>query len=231
MSSPDLSQMSMLELFRQEAESQTHVLSIGLLELEQNPSSADQLEACMRAAHSLKGAARIIGLAAGVDVAHVMEDCFVLAQRGELTLHRKQIDALLQGVDLLTRIAHPPGNDETWGDHAGKPEITAFIARLTKAMAEPEDDGHPTDRIHAAEPAAAEVENSPANNGSALSDSREGGVRSVRVNARNLDRLLSLSGESLVESRRLKPFTASILRLKRTPVSYTHLTLPTTPYV
>jgi len=216
MSSPDLSQMSMLELFRQEAESQTHVLSIGLLELEQNPSSADQLEACMRAAHSLKGAARIIGLAAGVDVAHVMEDCFVLAQRGELTLHRKQIDALLQGVDLLTRIAHPPGNDETWGDHAGKPEITAFIARLTKAMAEPEDDGHPTDRIHAAEPAAAEVENSPANNGSALSDSREGGVRSVRVNARNLDRLLSLSGESLVESRRLKPFTASILRLKRT---------------
>lgn len=216
MSSPDLSQMSMLELFRQEAESQTHVLSIGLLELEQNPSSADQLEACMRAAHSLKGAARIIGLAAGVDVAHVMEDCFVLAQRGELTLHRKQIDALLQGVDLLTRIAHPPGNDETWGDHAGKPEITAFIARLTKAMAEPEDDGHPMDRIHAAEPAAAEVENLPANNGSALSDSREGGVRSVRVNARNLDRLLSLSGESLVESRRLKPFTASILRLKRT---------------
>jgi two-component system sensor histidine kinase and response regulator WspE len=216
MSSPDLSQMSMLELFRQEAESQTHVLSIGLLELEQNPSSADQLEACMRAAHSLKGAARIIGLAAGVDVAHVMEDCFVLAQRGELTLHRKQIDALLQGVDLLTRIAHPPGNDETWGDHAGKPEITAFIARLTKAMAEPEDDGHPTDRIHAAEPAAAEAENSPANNGGALSDSREGGVRSVRVNARNLDRLLSLSGESLVESRRLKPFTASILRLKRT---------------
>lgn len=216
MSSPDLSQMSMLELFRQEAESQTHVLSIGLLELEQNPSSADQLEACMRAAHSLKGAARIIGLAAGVDVAHVMEDCFVLAQRGELTLHRKQIDALLQGVDLLTRIAHPPGNDETWGDHAGKPEITAFIARLTKAMAEPEDDGQPTDRTHAAEPAAAEVENLPANNGSALSDSREGGVRSVRVNARNLDRLLSLSGESLVESRRLKPFTASILRLKRT---------------
>lgn len=216
MSSPDLSQMSMLELFRQEAESQTRVLSIGLLELEQSPSSADQLEACMRAAHSLKGAARIIGLAAGVDVAHVMEDCFVLAQRGELLLHRKQIDVLLKGVDLLTRIAHPPGDDETWGDHAGKPEITAFIARLTNVMAEPEDSGHATDRIHAAEPAAPEAEISAVNNGSALSDTREGSTRSVRVNARNLDRLLSLSGESLVESRRLKPFTASILRLKRT---------------
>lgn len=220
MSSPDLSQMSMLELFRQEAESQTHVLSIGLLELEQNPRSADQLEACMRAAHSLKGAARIIGLAAGVDVAHVMEDCFVLAQRGELQLHRKQIDVLLKGVDLLTRIANPPNNDESWGDHAGKPEITAFIARLTTAMADP--DGGDSDAAAVTSNAADKPAGSLALEAENLSisgtpsEAREGSVRSVRVNAKNLDRLLSLSGESLVESRRLKPFTASILRLKRT---------------
>ncbi|MBF8178193.1 hybrid sensor histidine kinase/response regulator [Herminiimonas contaminans] len=217
MSSPDLSQMSMLELFRQEAESQTHVLSIGLLELEQNPRSADQLEACMRAAHSLKGAARIIGLAAGVDVAHVMEDCFVLAQRGELLLHRKQIDVLLKGVDLLTRIANPPNNDETWGDHAGKPEITAFIAKLTTAIAEPDDGGSMAEQAaEVIEAVIPETDTRPTGNGTALSDSRESSIRSVRVNAKNLDRLLSLSGESLVESRRLKPFTASILRLKRT---------------
>ncbi|WP_175624397.1 MULTISPECIES: hybrid sensor histidine kinase/response regulator [Oxalobacteraceae] len=217
MSSPDLSQMSMLELFRQEAESQTHVLSIGLLELEQNPRSADQLEACMRAAHSLKGAARIIGLAAGVDVAHVMEDCFVLAQRGELLLHRKQIDVLLKGVDLLTRIANPPNNDETWGDHAGKPEITAFIAKLTTAIAEPDDGGSTAEQAaEVIEAVIPETDTRPTGNGAALSDSRESSIRSVRVNAKNLDRLLSLSGESLVESRRLKPFTASILRLKRT---------------
>lgn len=217
MSSPDLSQMSMLELFRQEAESQTHVLSTGLLELEQNPRSADQLEACMRAAHSLKGAARIIGLAAGVDVAHVMEDCFVLAQRGELLLHRKQIDVLLKGVDLLTRIANPPNNDETWGDHTGKPEITAFIAKLTTAMAEPDEGDSATDpAVDATGTVVPDVDTRPTGNGAALSDTRENSIRSVRVNAKNLDRLLSLSGESLVESRRLKPFTASILRLKRT---------------
>jgi len=34
----------------------------------------------MRAAHSLKGAARIVDLADGVRVAHAMEDCFVAAQ-------------------------------------------------------------------------------------------------------------------------------------------------------
>ena len=48
------------------------------------PGAPSQLEACMRAAHSLKGAARIVGLGVGVSVAHAMEDCFVAAQRGTL---------------------------------------------------------------------------------------------------------------------------------------------------
>jgi two-component system sensor histidine kinase and response regulator WspE len=38
----------------------------------------------------------------------------------------------------------------------------------------------------------------------------------LRVRAANLDRVLSLSGEVLVESRWLKPFATSMLRLKRT---------------
>ena len=55
MTARDLSQVSMHDLFRMEAESQTQVLTAGLLALERNPVAADQLEACMRAAHSLKG--------------------------------------------------------------------------------------------------------------------------------------------------------------------------------
>lgn len=46
---------SLLELFSLEAEAQTQVLSAGLMALERNPAQPDQLEACMRAAHSLKG--------------------------------------------------------------------------------------------------------------------------------------------------------------------------------
>ena len=75
---------SLLELFSLEAEAQTQVLSAGLMALERIPGQADQLEACMRAAHSLKGAARIVGIDAGVSVAHVMEDCLVAAQEGRL---------------------------------------------------------------------------------------------------------------------------------------------------
>ncbi|MFJ3487839.1 hybrid sensor histidine kinase/response regulator [Pseudomonas sp. NPDC090202] len=98
---------SLFELFTLEAEAQTQVLSAGLLALERNPTQADQLEACMRAAHSLKGAARIVGVDAGVSVAHVMEDCLVGAQEGRLHLRPEHIDALLMGTDLLMRIATP----------------------------------------------------------------------------------------------------------------------------
>src|SRR5438128_9707267 len=110
MSGDDLSDFSMMELFRVEADSQTAILTAGLLALERNPTQADQLEACMRAAHSLKGAARIVGVDAGVSVAHVMEDCLVSAQEGRLHLQPEHIDALLQGTDVLMRIA-TPGSD------------------------------------------------------------------------------------------------------------------------
>jgi two-component system sensor histidine kinase and response regulator WspE len=73
MSRIDLSQLSMLDLFRVEAETQAQVLTAGLLALERDPALADQLEACMRAAHSLKGAARIVGLNVGVRLAHAMK--------------------------------------------------------------------------------------------------------------------------------------------------------------
>jgi two-component system sensor histidine kinase and response regulator WspE len=77
MSAEDLSDLPMLDLFRLEAETQVQALIENLLVLERVPMAAEPLEACMRAAHSLKGAARIVGLNAGVGVAHAMEDCFV----------------------------------------------------------------------------------------------------------------------------------------------------------
>src|ERR1700724_4780815 len=112
MSARDLSQMSMHELFRLDAEGQIQALTGGLLALERNATAADQLEICMRATHSLKGAARIVGLEVGVKVTHAMEDCFVAAQLGAVKLRQAHIDVLLRGVDLLSRIADAP-EDET----------------------------------------------------------------------------------------------------------------------
>ncbi|MDO7927889.1 hybrid sensor histidine kinase/response regulator [Pseudomonas sp. KFB-139] len=120
---------SLFELFTLEAEAQTQVLSAGLLELERNPTQADQLEACMRAAHSLKGAARIVGVNYGVSVAHVMEDCLVSAQEGRLLLQPDHIDALLSGTDLLMRIATPTDSS------IGQSDIDSYVERVNSLLA------------------------------------------------------------------------------------------------
>ena len=47
----------MLDLFRAEAEAQSQAMTEGLLAIERDPTAADHLEACMRAAHSCETSA------------------------------------------------------------------------------------------------------------------------------------------------------------------------------
>ncbi|MBK3443188.1 MULTISPECIES: hybrid sensor histidine kinase/response regulator [Pseudomonas] len=209
---------SLLELFSLEADAQTQVLSAGLLALERNPTQADQLEACMRAAHSLKGAARIVGVDAGVSVAHVMEDCLVSAQEGRLYLQPEHIDALLQGTDLLMRIA-TPGND------VGPADIEAYVALMERLLdpSQPIATPVPKPEPISAPPVDAlllepELEPAPAVSSEAPRQNKrmtEGGERVLRVTAERLNSLLDLSSKSLVETQRLKPYLASLQRLKR----------------
>jgi two-component system sensor histidine kinase and response regulator WspE len=130
----DLSNLSMLELFRAEAENQSAILTNGLLELERGAGSAQIFEALMRAAHSLKGAARIVNLRAAVRVAHALEDCFVAAQNGRLNLRQPQVDVLFRGVDLLGQLAK--GSEATiarW-DTERAVEIEAFLQSLARVL-------------------------------------------------------------------------------------------------
>ena len=133
---PDLKHVSMIDLFRIDAEGQAEVLTSGLLALERDPKAADQLEACMRAAHSLKGAARIVGLTAGVRVAHALEDCFVAAQSGRIDLKGHDVDRLLRGVDLLVLIAKTPESDTEQWNGAKSGEVDACLATLAAVLAQ-----------------------------------------------------------------------------------------------
>jgi two-component system sensor histidine kinase and response regulator WspE len=96
---------SMYDLFREEVRVHADTLSRGLVELESDPGSSLRIEPLMRAAHSIKGAARIVGVDGGVRLAHVMEDALVAAQHGEILLTASHIDLLLQGSDILATLA------------------------------------------------------------------------------------------------------------------------------
>ncbi|MEG3930830.1 chemotaxis protein CheA, partial [Microcoleus sp. T3_B1] len=130
---------SMMDLFRLEAEAQVAILNEGLLALESNSQSTQALETLMRAAHSIKGAARIVGLDALVNIAHVMEDCFVAAQNKTVVLNPDCVDVLLQGVDLLEGIGQVSDVElASWlAEHNAEFEITrgAIAAILTPESA------------------------------------------------------------------------------------------------
>ncbi|AVD81940.1 hybrid sensor histidine kinase/response regulator [Pseudomonas sp. SWI6] len=218
MTPEQLRDASLLELFSLEAEAQTQVLSVGLMALERNPNQADQLEACMRAAHSLKGAARIVGIDAGVSVAHVMEDCLVAAQEGRLLLRAEHIDALLRGTDLLMHIATP-------GDPAGEAAVPAFLAQMASlldpataaaplAVEIPEPERLVQPPVIGPVPAEPEADLEPTPRKAGKRGS-EGSERVLRVTADRLNSLLDLSSKSLVETQRLKPYLATLQRLKR----------------
>lgn len=235
---------SLFELFTLEAEAQTQVLSAGLLALERNPTQADQLEACMRAAHSLKGAARIVGVNAGVSVSHVMEDCLVSAQEGRLHLLPEHIDALLMGTDLLMRIATPGAsvpqadvdgyvalmNNMVSADPAMKamlvPTASPSLEDILLANAQSLVTSLQSAQDSAAEELAAAVvepvaDLAPKADGPGERRVAETGERVLRVTAERLNNLLDLSSKSLVETQRLKPYLAAMQRVKRTQTGAT----------
>src|ERR1700722_793620 len=128
----DLSEFSMVELFRLEVENQSVVFTENLLALEQNPTGASRLGALMRAAHSLKGAARMVDLDAAVVVANELEDVFVAAQEGSLVLLPVHVDLLLHGVDLLHRIAQASDGKIEQGKSGSADGVQQFIRNLAK---------------------------------------------------------------------------------------------------
>jgi two-component system sensor histidine kinase and response regulator WspE len=95
----------MFELFREEVRAHTETLARGLLDLETDPANPTRIEPLMRAAHSVKGAARIVGIDPAVRLAHAMEDALVAAQAGKIRITAADVDDLLKGSDLLGTLA------------------------------------------------------------------------------------------------------------------------------
>jgi two-component system sensor histidine kinase and response regulator WspE len=103
----DTPDFSMLDLYQQEVETHGSALNDGLLALESSPHDTALINDLMRAAHSLKGAARILGLQVVSTVAHALEDIFVKVGEGKLEFPDGFFDLLLQTVDFLVDSGGP----------------------------------------------------------------------------------------------------------------------------
>ena len=219
----DLGGFSMFELFKGDAESNLQVLNNGLLALEGNPADLGAIEPLMRAAHSIKGAARIIGLDVAVRLAHAMEDCLVAVQKGREALVPARIDQLLKATDLLASLAagseadvpawmaaNEPAIDELCAAMRGAPPAASPPAASPPvATPPPAAPGPPTlpPAASAPTPSAPPISESPA-------PSAPVEVKTVRVTADNLDRMMQLAGEMMIESRRFQSMRSRAETLK-----------------
>jgi two-component system sensor histidine kinase and response regulator WspE len=231
----DLSSLSMHDLFRMEAENQTAILAQGLLDLEKDAGSEEKLEALMRASHSVKGAARIVGIDAVVAIAHELEDCFVAAQRRQIELTSAHIDLLLKAVDTIVQIAHLDESESRQWFAQNQQAITTLqhqIAGILSGEPPPSvsvstDEALLKDDTTAKKSGRGGKKVNTAELGSKSSDKAHIGKeieeRVVRVNADRLTRIMGLSSEMLVESGRLRPLTDSMLLLKRRQVELSNL--------
>ena len=122
----------MLDLFKMELESQSALLGSGLLALEQGPPTATEIDTLMRAAHSIKGAARILQFDPLVGLSHVMEDVFVAVQEGNLELTAAHVDVLLAGADHFAQVALQAEDDIPVWVEAHTAELAATAEAVSK---------------------------------------------------------------------------------------------------
>ncbi len=188
----DLGGFSLFELFRGEAEQHSLTLSAGLVKLEQSAAASD-IEPLMRAAHSIKGAAKVVGLERAVELAHAMEDALVAMQSGREAPSPARIDQLLAGTDLLASLAAI--REEELG--VWTTQHSAAITALSQTLLAPV----------AVRALAVPAPVTPVATQEVVATAKAQGaerVAAVRVTAEKLDRLLQLAGETMLESRRLE---------------------------
>jgi two-component system, chemotaxis family, sensor histidine kinase and response regulator WspE len=204
-----LEDFSLFDLFRMEAEEQVRALQSGLLELEKGLATAATLEALMRAAHSIKGAARIVGLDAIVNLTHVVEDRFVAAQHGH-ALTSAEVDRMLTATDWLAKLQTVAEAETAAWLQTNTPAIEAFTATFAgvevtaaaspdPAAAAPDPTPPPSRVLHEIESDEADIFSAPAP-GQPATPNRD---RYVRVAISRFDRVFSLASETLVASRSL----------------------------
>jgi two-component system sensor histidine kinase and response regulator WspE len=279
---------SMFDLYKAEAEQHGRALSDGLVALESATDPA-LVEPLMRAAHSIKGAARVVGFEQVVTLAHAMEDCLVRLQRAHEPIVPARVDQLLKGTDLLMQSAQVAEADVPAWNAAHASAIAELAAQLQQPAAanaadilgsspsasasvqmptsnEPSSVGRPStipsappaaDHASSATPAqivprsappavsaalkgtdpstparaaassaqvkppsqiAATAPPSPTASPTAAPASASAkpavGESSVMVRSRNLDRLMRLSGEGMVEARRLDAMQARLRAIR-----------------
>jgi two-component system chemotaxis sensor kinase CheA len=191
----EIDREALLQTFLAEAEETFVHMEQALVALEARPGDDSLLHSVFRDAHTLKGAAGLVGFDAVRDLAHDLEDVLERLRKKTLPVSDTLVTLLLRSVDVLRGAVA----DGAAGKTASSDAVAAFRLRLAAAAA--------------ATPGAGEAGGAPPPppGGGSAGDGGDGPVqpqpatsgRSLRVDVGKLDRMLDLSGEIAIARGRL----------------------------
>ena len=181
----------LLATFRAEVEERVASLQAGLLALETHPSPRQLVTGLFRDAHTVKGSARMLGLAGVLQVAHRCEDVLGALRDGRFGVRRDIIDVLLASCDGITSAM--PGVDDPVPDE----HLTALADALGQVLegVDPVDVPQWVPELHVDD------------------DEDSGRVRtsdSVRVATDKVYELLDVVGEAELDARRVERASAEL---------------------
>ena len=121
------------DVFKVASQEHLQKLDDGLLYLEQHPSDLAKLEELLRATHSLKGDAGMLGVKNVASLAHQMEHILGGVKRGETQLNSELSDRLSQGLDAMRQLV----NEAITGEDSG---VNTFyiLASMMGASSQPQ---------------------------------------------------------------------------------------------
>jgi two-component system chemotaxis sensor kinase CheA len=238
----DDTRTALLGKFREEVDTHLLRLSQGVVALEQDPGNTGLLKEVFRSAHTIKGAAKMMGFAEITRITHEMESVLGVMRDGHLQLTSDISDLLFEGVDaitLLTQLQTSPGDAQAT-EALAEMNPDQLVARL-KAIADSAapaakeapapaplpvapsvagaSNGTTAALDHAeAAPPVAPYEAGPASRGEAHAARADltgfkPGEDSIRVRVQKLDTLMNLSGEMVITKMQHEAIAAQIRTL------------------
>jgi two-component system sensor histidine kinase and response regulator WspE len=205
----DLDDLSIYDMFRLEVEEQAEQLQTKLLALKDGDANEATLRSLMRGAHSLKGAARVVGLNAAVRLTHAMEERFVAAQEGR-SIAQTEVDTLLRSVDILRSLANVAEDEASAWANAHEDAITILVAELTgtPALSETEETQPASEpKLETPAPAATDAETpEPAD--------RRSADLNLRITSQRFDRIIAMSSDNLVQAQSLVRLQEQMSRIQ-----------------
>ncbi len=125
-----------LGIFKMEAQELLEVLNQGALDLEESPDNADVISELARAAHTLKGSAKMMGFDDISSVAHKLEDRLMSIRDGDEQMTPEVGDLIFSSLDAINALLEggaPPPFEDT--DHEPQTDIdTQTVVKTRKEV-------------------------------------------------------------------------------------------------